>query len=39
MNASGPSKRFNQKSYRIRNVVERCVNRLKGFRRVTIRYE
>jgi transposase len=31
--------RFDRKSYRRRNVVERCINSLKWFRRVATRYE
>jgi transposase len=31
--------RFDRKSYRRRNVIERCVNSLKWFRRVATRYE
>jgi transposase len=30
---------FNREAYRQRNVVERCINRLKQFRRVATRYE
>ncbi len=30
---------FNRKAYRQRNLVERCINRLKQFRRVATRYE
>ena len=32
-------KRFDKKTYRRRNVVERCVGSLKWFRRVATRYE
>jgi transposase len=32
-------RRFDRSSYRRRNVVERCVNSLKWFRRVATRYE
>lgn len=32
-------KRFDRKAYRRRNIVERCVNSLKWFRRVATRYE
>jgi transposase len=32
-------KRFDKKTYRRRNVVERCVNSLKWFRRVATRYD
>ncbi len=32
-------RRFDQDAYRRRNVVERCVNRLKGFRAIATRYE
>lgn len=38
-NEKGHSKRFDRKSYRKRNIVERCVNSLKWFRRVATRYE
>ena len=38
-NEHGSTKRFNHKSYRRRNIVERCVNNLKWFRRVATRYE
>src|SRR5262249_58611652 len=31
--------RFDRKSYRRRNIIERCVNSLKWFRRVATRYE
>jgi transposase len=31
--------RFDRKSYRRRNVVERCISSLKWFRRVATRYE
>ena len=31
--------RFDRKSYRRRNIVERCINSLKWFRRVATRYE
>jgi transposase len=31
--------RFDRKSYRRRNVIERCVSSLKWFRRVATRYE
>lgn len=31
--------RFDREAYRRRNVVERCVNRLKQWRRVATRYE
>jgi len=31
--------KFDRKSYRRRNVIERCVNSLKWFRRVATRYE
>ena len=31
--------RFDKKAYRKRNVVERCINSLKWFRRVATRYE
>lgn len=32
-------RRFDRDAYRRRNVVERCVNRLKGFRGLATRYE
>jgi len=38
-NEKGSSKRFDKKSYRRRNIIERCVNSLKWFRRVATRYE
>jgi transposase len=38
-NEHGSTKRFDKKSYRRRNIVERCVNNLKWFRRVATRYE
>jgi transposase len=38
-NEKGASQRFDKKSYRRRNIVERCVNSLKWFRRVATRYE
>ena len=31
--------RFDRKAYRRRNIIERCVNSLKWFRRVATRYE
>jgi transposase len=31
--------RFDRKAYRRRNVIERCINSLKWFRRVATRYE
>ena len=31
--------RFDKKAYRRRNIIERCVNSLKWFRRVATRYE
>jgi transposase len=33
------NQKFDRKSYRRRNVIERCVNSLKWFRRVATRYE
>jgi transposase len=38
-NEHGAAKRFDKNSYRRRNIVERCVNSLKWFRRVATRYE
>jgi transposase len=38
-NDKGRSKKFDRKSYRRRNIIERCVNSLKWFRRVATRYE
>jgi transposase len=38
-NEKGRSKKFDRKSYRRRNIIERCVNSLKWFRRVATRYE
>lgn len=38
-NEKGRSKRFDKTTYRKRNIVERCVNSLKWFRRVATRYE
>lgn len=38
-NEKGSTKRFDKESYRRRNIVERCVNSLKWFRRVATRYE
>jgi transposase len=38
-NETGRKRKFNQASYRRRNLVERCVNSLKWFRRVATRYE
>jgi transposase len=35
----GRSKRFDKKTYRRRNIIERCVSSLKWFRRVATRYE
>jgi transposase len=38
--ASGtPSRKFDRQIYRQRNIVERCFNRLKGFRGIATRYE
>lgn len=34
-----PQRRFDRDLYRERNRVERCINRLKQFRRVATRYE
>ncbi len=31
--------KFDKKTYRRRNIIERCINSLKGFRRVATRYE
>ena len=31
--------KFDRKAYKRRNIIERCVNRLKWFRRVATRYE
>ena len=31
--------RFDRKAYRRRNIIERCINSLKWFRRVATRYE
>jgi transposase len=38
-NEKGHAKKFDRKSYRRRNIIERCVNSLKWFRRVATRYE
>jgi len=38
-NEKGRSRRFAKKTYRRRNIIERCVNSLKGFGRVATRYE
>ena len=38
-NEKGCKKRFDRAGYRRRNIVERCVNSLKWFRRVATRYE
>jgi len=38
-NEKGRKKRFDRTSYRRRNIIERCVNSLKWFRRVATRYE
>jgi transposase len=38
-NEKGRRKKFDRDSYRQRNIVERCVNSLKWFRRVATRYE
>jgi transposase len=34
-----PPRRYNRKIYRARNLVERCINKLKHYRRVATRYE
>jgi transposase len=34
-----PPRRYDRKIYRTRNLVERCINKLKHFRRVATRYE
>ncbi len=39
VNASARPKRFDKKTYRRRNIIERCINSLKWFRRVATRYE
>jgi transposase len=38
-NEKGRKKKFDRASYRRRNIIERCVNSLKWFRRVATRYE
>jgi transposase len=38
-NEKGRRGKFNRKSYRRRNAIERCINSLKWFRRVATRYE
>jgi transposase len=38
-NEKGHRKRFDKAAYRQRNIIERCVNSLKWFRRVATRYE
>jgi transposase len=38
-NEKGRRKRFDRASYRRRNIIERCVNSRKWFRRVATRYE
>ena len=38
-NEKGRTKKFDRKNYRRRNIIERCVNNLKWFRRVATRYE
>ena len=38
-NEKGYAKRFDRHSYRRRNIIERCVNSLKWFRRIATRYE
>jgi transposase len=38
-NEKGHGTRFDRKSYRRRNIIERCVNSLKWFRRIATRYE
>jgi transposase len=37
--ATGRPPGFDRESYRRRNVIERCFNRLKGFRGIATRYE
>ncbi len=37
--AGGRPPRFDQAAYARRNVIERCINRLKQFRRVATRYD
>ena len=34
-----PQRRYNRTIYRARNLVERCINKLKHYRRVATRYE
>jgi transposase len=38
-NEKGRRKKFDKKTYRRRNIIERCINSLKWFRRVATRYE
>jgi transposase len=38
-NEKGRKKKFDRATYRRRNIIERCVNSLKWFRRVATRYE
>ena len=38
-NDQGRTGRFDKRAYRRRNIVERCINSLKWFRRVATRYE
>ena len=38
-NEAARTKRFDTKTYRRRNIVERCIGNLKWFRRVATRYE
>ena len=38
-NEKASANKFDSKSYRRRNVIERCVNNLKWFRRLATRYE
>ena len=38
-NEKGRRGKFDRKSYRRRNIIERCVSSLKWFRRVATRYE
>ena len=38
-NEQGHRKKFDKQGYRRRNIIERCVNSLKWFRRVATRYE
>ena len=38
-NEKGRRGKFDRKAYRRRNIIERCINGLKWFRRVATRYE